>query len=327
MLIFVIAVVVIVVIVVVALMMAQGSAFIDKAVQENEAAIQNNQEAGKANMKNKKQSNKYDPALTMGYEIPIDADIAQQLRAARVLAAKQAAKQPRGANMGVGRLGDADDLKTAWDGVAKDPVTAVKIAAYHGWDGLKTGAVAAVPVAAPAAPKAAPAPTAELVPGKDYPVIEITDDMSPADKRKARIANSKAKSAAKKAAKEAGASAVPVAEAAAPAAAATAVAVPEPTLIEITDDMAPDDKRKARIANSKAKSAYKKALKAAGVDPKAAAASAPAAPVAEPAVAAIPEPTLIEITDDMSPEDKRAARIANSKAKSAYKKALKAAGG
>ncbi len=66
-------------------------------------------------------------------------------------------------------------------------------------------------MAAPAA-----AGPVELVPGKDYPVIEITDDMSPDEMRKARIANSKAKSAAMKAAKAAGTTA-PAAGAAAAA--------------------------------------------------------------------------------------------------------------
>jgi hypothetical protein len=58
-------------------------------------------------------------------------------------------------------------------------------------------------------------------------------------------------------------------------------------------------------------------------------AAAPVAATPEPAPAAassIPEPELIEITDDMTPEEIRKARIANAKAKSAYKKALKAAG-
>jgi hypothetical protein len=124
------------------------------------------------------------------------------------------------------------------------------------------------------------------VEGVDYPVIAITDDMSPDEVRKARIANSKAKSAAFKAFKEAGgaaavqpAAAQPAA-AAAPAAPASAAApaapagqsaalasVPRPDFIEITDDMDPADIRKARIANSKAKSAYVKALKDAGIDP------------------------------------------------------------
>ena len=42
--------------------------------------------------------------------------------------------------------------------------------------------------------------------------------------------------------------------------------------------------------------------------------------------AGIPAPTLIEITDSMSPEEVRRARVANAKASSAYNKALKAAG-
>ena len=59
----------------------------------------------------------------------------------------------------------------------------------------------------------------------------------------------------------------------APAAAAPQPAVdtanlpPKPDLIEITDDMDPADVRKARISNSKALSAYKKQLKAMGIDP------------------------------------------------------------
>ena len=130
--------------------------------------------------------------------------------------------------------------------------------------------------------------------------------------------------------------------AAAPAAApsseaqAASAGIEPPVLVELTDDMDPADKRAARIANSKAKSAYKKALKAAGISASApapaAAAAAPAAPAPEPVAAApaglddVPKPDLVELTDDMDPAEKRAARIANSKAKSAYKKALKAAG-
>ncbi|MCA9916775.1 MAG: hypothetical protein KC445_02435, partial [Anaerolineales bacterium] len=192
----------------------------------------------------------------------------------------------------------------------------------------------------------------KLVAGKDYPVTEITAGMDPAEKRRVRIANAKAKSAAYKALKESGqdmVAAAPVASAPAAAApsgptaeqAAAAAGIEPPQLIEITDDMDPADVRKARIANSKANSAYKKALKAAGIDPSApSAASAPApvasapapAPEPTPAPAAtavpndIPKPDLIEITDDMDPNDVRKARIANAKAASAYKKALKAAG-
>jgi hypothetical protein len=172
--------------------------------------------------------------------------------------------------------------------------------------------------------------------------------------RKARIANSKTMSAYNKALKAAGdavgaAHAAPVTPAtagvAAPvlaAAAPSAAGIAPPKLIEITDDMSPDDVRKARIANSKATSAYNKALKEAGYDPAAAAAPAveqvpttpvPAAPalVAAPATASataasIAPPQLVEITDSMSPEEIRRARVENSKAMSTYNKALKAAG-
>ncbi|MFZ0544464.1 MAG: hypothetical protein WAM60_03465, partial [Candidatus Promineifilaceae bacterium] len=126
---------------------------------------------------------------------------------------------------------------------------------------------------------AAPAAIREPVAGVDYQMIEITDDMSPADVRKARIANAKAKSAAFKAFKESGAAAALPVEEAAPAPAAQPVAaapaaptvdisaVPRPDFIEITDGMDPADVRKARINNAKAKSAYVKALKEAGIDP------------------------------------------------------------
>jgi hypothetical protein len=42
---------------------------------------------------------------------------------------------------------------------------------------------------------------------------------------------------------------------------------PPPELVEITEDMDPAAVRQARIANAKATSAYKKTLKAAGIDP------------------------------------------------------------
>jgi hypothetical protein len=295
-----------------------------------------------------RQTKAYNPAATMGHKVPVQGDPDEQLREARQLAAKQAATMPRGANMRIGQLRqEAGHQPTAFDGLKEDPITAVKIATVHGWDAVRLGMVhGSAPAAAPAtaAAAAAPAGPRELVPGKDYPVIEITDSMSPDEIRKARIANSKAKSAAMKAAKASGDSgAAPVAAAAAAAApvaaapvqsAAAAAGVPEPEYIEITDSMSPDDVRKARIANSKTKAAYNKALKAAGVDPSAVEA-APAAPTAPApadlaldtaALAAVPKPDLIEITDDMSPDDVRKARIANSKANAAYNKALKAAG-
>jgi hypothetical protein len=120
--------------------------------------------------------------------------------------------------------------------------------------------------------------TRELIPGEDYPYIEITDDMDPAEKRKAKISNSKAKSAAMKALKASGALDVPApapvaAAAPAPVAAAPAVATPAnvpppPDYAIITDDMDPADKRKAKIGNSKLRSAYNKQLKEMGIDPK-----------------------------------------------------------
>jgi hypothetical protein len=309
----------------------------------------------------------YNPALTFGHKIKAQADPEAQLKEARQLAAKQAAGQRRGDNMRIGRLGQ-ENLQTAGETKAlqADPVTAVRIAAHHGWDGAKTGAVAVASapaiVAVPTGAVARGGPV-KLTPGKDYATIAITDSMSPEEIRKARIANAKAKSAATKAAKAAGVPgaapveavpgvAQPVAVAAAPV--ATAVSIQPPQLIEITETMAPDDVRKARIANSKATSAFNKALKAAGIDPKeveivdgkvvipggaipvmaapvvgeeAVAVADAAVPAAAPVTAAaIPEPNYIEITDDLSPDEVRKARIQNSKLKSEYNKALKAAG-
>ncbi len=312
----------------------------------------------------------YNPAVTLGHKIKTAADPEAQLKAARRLAAAKAAALPRGANMRIGRLGQ-ENLHTAGETQAleNDPLTAVRIATHHGWDGARTGAVAAAPaaVAAPAAGAvAAPTGKIELVPGKDYPHIQITDSMSPEEVRKARIANAKAKSAATKAAKAAGVpAAAPVAVSgeapptAVAAPVATAVSIEPPQLTEITDSMSPEDVRKARIANSKATSAFNKALKAAGIDPKdveivdgkvvipgggtpviaapvavapgvaeAVPAAAAPAPSAAPTAAAstVPAPDYIAITDDMSPDDVRKARIQNSKLKSEYNKALKAAG-
>jgi hypothetical protein len=288
----------------------------------------------------------YNPGITMGHEIKVDADYATQLKEARLEAARKAAALPRGGNFGIGRLGDPQ-IATASKGLADDPMTAVRIAHFHGWDGARSGVPAGgVPVAAAAAPAAVAAATAtaaeiELVPGRDYPEIAITDDMSPEEIRKARTANAKARSAAMKAAKAAQGAAAPVA--AAPAAAVAGVAaaasapvgvgIEPPKLIDITDDMPPEEVRKARVANAKAQSAYNKALKAAGGTP--GMATAAVAETAAPVAAAAPTPVtpvgieppqLIVITDDMAPEDVRKARVANAKAQSAYNKALKAAG-
>lgn len=288
-------------------------------------------------------------AMTLGHPVSVNEEFEQQLQEARQAAARRAAVLPRGANMGVG-TGEAQ-IKTASDNLEGDPMTAVRIARFHTWQGARIGmtTAAAQQVAAPVAVATA-APVLkkpeDLVPGVDYKVIEITDDMDPAAVRKARIENSKARSAAVKALKESGETvaapagvAAPVVAAAAPVAAVPMTSIPEPNYIEITDAMSPDEVRKARIQNSKLRSAYNKALKEAGAGAAAtqAVVAAPAAPVAPAPPAApapapassaagIPAPQYIEITDNMSADELRRARIENSKMRSAYNKALKAAG-
>ncbi len=302
-----------------------------------------------------KEKSSYNPALTKGHRVPVEADFETQLKEARLLAAKKAAVTPRGANMRIGQ--SRDKQPTAFDGIEEDPITTVRVAHFHGWNILRTGATAgAVAAGGTQAAAGAAAPTKrpeDLVPGKDYEYIKITDDMDPAEVRRARIANAKAKSAAVKALKAAGSVAAGPAQegaAAAPAAQQTAAqpqaAAPAATgepqpgvdyeVIEITDDMDPGEVRKARIANAKAKSAAMKAFKEAGGTVGAAPAQEAAQPAAaEPAqaqaapaadVSAVPRPDFIEITDDMDPGEVRKARISNAKAKSAYVKALKEAG-
>jgi hypothetical protein len=301
------------------------------------------------------------PSLTLGHPIHVDAHVSEQLVEARLLAAQRAALMPRGANMRIGGRG-VENVHTAREGVENDPITAVKIAAIHGWQMLHVEDPWLQPETSPATQQAGSAVAAakspdELVPGKDYPFIEVTDSMSADEIRKARIANAKAKSAAVKALKEAGemtraADGVPAGEMARAADDAPAAATPaaasgpvEPVAgrdyeeIEITGAMAPEEVRKARIANAKAKAAAAKRLKEQGGTAAPAAAptveaaappaeqAAPAPVAASPAVPAnITPPTYLEITDGMPPDEVRKARIANAKAKSAYQKALKEAG-
>jgi len=326
-------------------LIAWGSSRFDKVVETTKEEVENMDQG-------------FNPAVTFGHEVKVDASPEEMLKQARLEAARKAASLPRGANMRIGRKGQSN-LRTAGSALDEDPMTAVRIAMHHGWDGARTGAVDAV-----AAPAAAPA-AAQSVAIEPPQLTEITDDMAPAAMRKARIANSKAKSAFNKALKAAGVDpkvveivdgkvilpgGAPVVAAAPAAGAAPAAAqsvnIEPPQLTEITDDMPPDELRKARIANSKAKSAFNKALKAAGVDPKkveivdgkvvipggAPAVAAAPAPAAQSAASApaqavnVEPPQLTEITDDMPPDELRRARIANSKAKSAFNKALKAAG-
>jgi hypothetical protein len=289
------------------------------------------------------ESRSYNPALTYGFKIPVQADAQTQLKAARQEAARRAAAAPRGANMNIGK--GNGEVRTAYQGVENDPISAVKIATIHSWEGLRIGAAfsPAETVTHAGAETAPPTKTAEdLVPGKDFEYIEITDDMSPAEKRKARIANVRAKAAAAKALKESTPAAPAKTAAAAPRAVAPAgggepVPGVDYEVIEITDEMSPDEVRKARIANVKAKAAAMKAYQASGgaaqaaqPEPAAAPAKESAAPAAAatptPQVAQIPPPDLIEIVADMAPDEVRKARIHNAKAKAAYNKALKEAG-
>lgn len=304
-----------------------------------------------------RQRKSINPKATAGFALPATAAVDVQLKEARKLAAQAAARVPRFGNQGIGRLETTDAVanrKVASVGAQNDPLTAVKIAQFHTWNGLtyrpptQAGAAPRAGGAAPAAPKTV---KRTLVAGKDYPVTAVTAAMGGPERRAARIANAKAKAAALKALKSAGQDmvAAPVAEAvaapavaAAPAPALSANLPPAPELIAITDSMSPDEVRKARITNSKAKSAYAKLLKEMGIDPAMVGDGAEAAetPVAAPAVAAAaaaappaptapnlpPPPDLVEITDAMSPDEVRRARIENSRTLSAYKKELKALG-
>ncbi|MGH2537218.1 MAG: hypothetical protein ACRDHL_07470, partial [Candidatus Promineifilaceae bacterium] len=243
-----------------------------------------NEQAGR-----ERERSRYNVAVTEGHRIPLDGDVEDQLKTARQLAAKRAAATPRGANMRIGRFGGGQAYPTAFDGAEQDPVSAVRIAAFHGWQLFRAGGAAARPAqasvqatAGPAARSAGKSPE-ELVPGVDYPYTEVTEDMPGPEQRRLRIANAKARSAAVKALKRAGALAAGEAAAQPAADGAPAVAVSQPQaqpangrrgapagepvagvdyeVIEITDAMSPDEVRRARISNSKARSAAMKAFK------------------------------------------------------------------
>ena len=129
----------------------------------------------------------FNPGLTLGYQIKTTKEADEQVKDARKLAAKIAASQPRGANMRIGNVYQPN-LKTAWEGVDEDPLTAARIAEFHGWEGVKTGA-AGDDGAAAAEATDAPVVKIKVIPGKDYTAIPITASMSLDEKRKARIAN------------------------------------------------------------------------------------------------------------------------------------------
>ena len=80
----------------------------------------------------------YNPGLTMGHKIKTGSNYDEQLQQARTAAAKTAAATPRGANNRIGSLGEST-LNTAGKSAKDDPMTAVRIARFHGWDGARTG--------------------------------------------------------------------------------------------------------------------------------------------------------------------------------------------
>ena len=71
------------------------------------------------------ENDRYNPTVTLGLQIPFDGDTEEQLKAARKIAATNAATKPRWGNMRVGQMGESDQ-PTAFDGVRDDPVSAVK---------------------------------------------------------------------------------------------------------------------------------------------------------------------------------------------------------
>jgi hypothetical protein len=133
---------------------AWGSSRFEAAVEDTKVAVEN-------------QDKGYNPAVTFGHEVQVNASPEEMLKQARLEAARKAASVPRGANMRIGRKG-YENLRTAGAALEEDAMTAVRIAIHHGWDGARTGAVAAVAAPAAAAPSgaAAPAGKIELVPGK-----------------------------------------------------------------------------------------------------------------------------------------------------------------
>ena len=187
------------------------------------------------------------PKNTAGFPITTNFSLTEQLTEARSLAARRAAKQKRGENMGIGRAGTVDahaDKKHVTTRIEADPMNAVKIAQHHTWNGLEYVKGADTTVAAAGESKVV---QRKIIPGKDYPFIVVAG-LSGAEKRAAIIANTKAKAAAYQKFKAAGkliisesentaAPAAPAA-AAAPVAAAPAVDLPEsPVLTVITPDM------------------------------------------------------------------------------------------
>jgi len=110
--------------------LAVGFSKLSDAVVANEAAMESGE----------KLRSSVDPKKTRGHKIATAKKFKEKVLDARSLAAKKAATMPRGANMGIGRLGTTDAVenrKVSSLGVDDDPITAVKIAEHHTWNGLE----------------------------------------------------------------------------------------------------------------------------------------------------------------------------------------------
>ena len=90
------------------------------------------------------------PQATAGFAINLQGDSEEQLRQARLLAAKAGGCLPRGGNLGIGRLDTTDareNKKTASKGAA-DPHHCRQDRKTHTWQGLQPDRPAATPTAA-----------------------------------------------------------------------------------------------------------------------------------------------------------------------------------
>ena len=61
----------------------------------------------------------YNPTVTFGHEVQVDASPEEMLKQARLEAARKAASMPRGANMRIGRKGQSN-LRTAGSALDED---------------------------------------------------------------------------------------------------------------------------------------------------------------------------------------------------------------
>ncbi|MDX1524457.1 MAG: hypothetical protein R3264_22695, partial [Anaerolineae bacterium] len=151
--------------IVVTLTLAIGTGLASIFVRLSNVVVEEQQKA-------EQEKSSYNPALTKGHEVPVEADYHEQMEKARTLAAKRAAATPRWANMRIGYLKDPYEQPTAFDGIEHDPLTAVRVAHFHGWNILQTGAAVAesggtTTLVAATAGVVTKRPE-DLVPGEDY---------------------------------------------------------------------------------------------------------------------------------------------------------------